>query len=143
MKRSIQRIIFVIVVIGIIAAIAGYFLYTKPQADLSKLHADITIMASNLYQDYSTDEKVSDSIYLNKIIEVTGPVAEYNVNADSSISISIHSPEVDFGVNCNILKPLKPEVVKIEKGKTVVIRGICSGFNGFEVALNNCAIVSR
>lgn len=141
MKSIFKLSIIIISIIIVIGIIIGIYLYFKPQADISKKRADVVLKASELYNEYSSNENQANTKYLNKIVEVSGPVAELTNNPDSSLTIILRDSSVDFGLNCNILKNNTKGLNKLQKGVIISIRGVCSGYNSIEVALNNCALV--
>ncbi len=143
MKPIFKYGIIVIVALFLSGIITGIFLFNKPQADISNKKADFKLKASELYNEYSSNENSANTKYLNKIIEVTGSVAELTYNPDSSFSVILRDSSADFGVNCNILKNSSKNKNNLRKGDMVNVRGVCSGFNSIEVALNNCALINK
>lgn len=142
MKRILKYLIVAIVIIGTIGAVVGYYLFNKQQANLLDYKADFAITVDELCLAFETNETQANTRYLNKIIDVSGTIAEINNNADSSLTVTLREANAMSGVSCNILKPDSSLKNSLVVGNKAIIRGACSGYN-LDVALNNCFVVEE
>lgn len=133
-----KKIIFFIIVVVVCLVTWGLYLYNKPRVDISKQKAEITIDAGKLYSEYAANEQKADSIYLDKIIAVTGKVVVVNAT-DSIMNLLIGNDNTIInGVSCSVAIN-KGEAIKINKGEAVIIKGKCTGFLN-DVMLADCVI---
>ncbi len=133
---------FVIIILFLIVCAGWYGLheYYRTNAQTSDLKPDIKISAIDLYNSFTTDETHADSVYLNKLIQITGKVTE--IKKDSAkVSLLIDGGNGMFGVNCLLQNRSDGEEMgKIKKDTKITIKGICNGMN-MDVSLTRCVIV--
>jgi hypothetical protein len=102
--------------------------------------ADVEINAADLLNAFETDEAKANELYLGKIVSVTGIVE--SVSEDSvGISVYLKENEAFAGIICSFDRSAD-NVTSIDKGNTVEIKGICTGYL-MDVVLNRCAVVSQ
>jgi hypothetical protein len=141
MKSTLKYLVIAVILAIAVGAVVVIYVFNKPQANLLNKEADFSVSAADILLEYESNEEQANTKYLNKIIDVKGPIAEYTSNADSSLTITLRDSSAMFGVSCNVLNPGDDITSLLEKGKTIVIRGTCSGYS-MDVALNNCFIVN-
>lgn len=112
-----------VLLLVIVSAIIG-FLWFKPHRDVAGSDA-IVMNASELFKAYDKDPKHADTLYLDKVIEVTGIVA--SVEMPDSITTSI-SFKVDEGNTNSIQCVLKAPGKDIAAGQTITVKAVCTGF---------------
>lgn len=120
-----KKVLLIVLLLGVIGAGVGYYLYNKPVASLEHKKADLEITAAGLIEAYEADEKAADSIYLGKIIAVSGKITEITneegklkINLETSNPIALIICEMEAGVNADPLKA----------GDEIKIKGLCSGY---------------
>ena len=118
-----KKIIASILLLGIIGAGIGYYMYSKPLASINSMKTDHQISSTDLLEVFEDDETVANEKYLDKVIEVTGTVIKAEtLNGTTSIYLST---ENDLS---NIICQLEKEDDSIKKGQEVTIKGICTGY---------------
>ena len=70
-----KKIIIPVLLVGLVAAGIGYYMYNKPVESLEKKKADVSVTASQIIADYEADEKAANDKYLGKVVEVSGKVS--------------------------------------------------------------------
>ena len=126
------------VVLLIICAAVGWYMYSKPHEGVANIEADIRITAANLYSDFQRNETTANKKYLNKVIEVTGNVSEVqNVNGSQIILLS--SAGDMGGVSCQLTNDKNNTSITIKKSLTVTVKGKCSGYL-IDVNLVDCVL---
>lgn len=132
-----QGVIAGILLIIIVCAAAGWYLYNKPHEGVGNVEADIRISATDLFNDYQKDENLANKKYLNKVIEVTGNVSDLqNVNGSQLILLSSNSD--DGGVSCQLTNDEKNKI-PVKKSATITIKGKCTGYL-MDVNLVDCVL---
>ena len=114
----------IIVVVGIILGI-GYGLYewNRPHRNVKDEKA-LNISAQDIFDAYKKDEKIANTLYLNKVIEVTGEIARAKANQAGFTVVYLKTTDPIFGVNCTF----KESPGDLKKGDQIKFKGICTGF---------------
>lgn len=96
----------------------------------------LSVTATQLCTDFSADEAAANQKYLNKALEVTGTVSEVTKNQDGIPVVIVQGDDPSMNVQCSMReKDASPEV-----GKTVTVKGFCSGNTMFDVLLTDCIV---
>jgi hypothetical protein len=133
-----KKIVYTLLIL--LLGFGGYIYYrvSKPRPGLSNVTPAVSIAATELYRQYQANETAADSLFIDKVIEVTGTVA--NIEAtDSTLSLELKGGE-SGGINCSIAGGNKTNVFK--SGDTVTLKGRCSGFL-MDVLLTDCVIEDK
>jgi hypothetical protein len=108
--------------------------YKKPETVDDK--KGIVIDAAALSGAYTSNEKTADSLYLNKVIEVTGTVSETEQNQDGGLMVILKTDDPVVGVQC----ALRDKGATVAVGQTVTVKGFCSGNGITGVSLTDCIL---
>lgn len=138
MKNKTKTIIKILIVALLGAASVVYFMFNKPHTNVAKSKADISISAYTLINDFETDETKANTMYLEKIVDVTGVIAELSFHKEKGI-VTIKSEDVMGNVLCHLSKDESEKVKELKEGATVSIKGICTGYL-MDVVLVKCVI---
>jgi len=151
MKKKYVLIIAVIVIAGLIAIFLASVASSKfrekvistifkPPKSLIKAKPDYIFNATNFFDTYEADEKQSDSLYIDRIIQVTGPVAEILQEEGQKYTLILRDGMSFSGINCSMDEQFRSEVTNLKPGDAVTIRGVCAGML-MDVVLTRCVIV--
>jgi tRNA_anti-like len=136
MSRKTLRYILLIIVAGaLIGAGIGYKLWTKPREKAEDVKG-LVISAADLGKAFSTDENKANALYLNKAIEVSGSISEIDKNQDGGTMILLDTGDPNLPIQCT----MREKSINTVKGKTVVIKGFCSGTSITGVLLTDCIL---
>ena len=117
-----KQLFFAGVILFLIAAGWGYYQYQKPRAGAANVTAAFKLSSEQLYKEYSTNETAADEKYSNKILEVTGPVADVQITPQATNVLL--AATATGGVNCSIMNG----ETRITKGERITVKGRCTGF---------------
>lgn len=121
MKKQILLIGLVIAgALGIIA----YSQYNKKVESVEKMEIEVEITAEDLLNNYDENEANSNTMYLDKVILVTGKVADVKIDENKK-SIFLETGNDLSNIICQ-LEDSTQDLPSI--GETVKIKGICTGF---------------
>lgn len=139
------KVLLVLIIIGVISAFLVYkFVINKPHADVSKAKADFELAANDLWKKYTTDTKMSDSLYTGKVIQLDGIVGRVE-EADSTIYlVFIMEADSMFGdrsIRCELDPAQVTEKPIIKTGDAVKLKGLCSGYDETDIKFTNTFIV--
>ncbi|WP_435415685.1 OB-fold protein [Polaribacter aestuariivivens] len=122
-----KKIILSILILAVVGAIIAYKIYNKPHINVADENADITISASTILADFSSDEATANKKYLEKIIQVKGQVSDVSLSNGKGI-VTLQTDD-DFGsVICHLTDKESTKISEISKGQELIIKGICTGF---------------
>lgn len=136
---KLKKIILILFVLGLIGAFVAYKMYNKPHVNVAETSSDITLKATKIVDDFSTDENTANQKYLDKIIKVTGTISSIETENENII---IGLAGNDFGnVMCYFSKENKTKLNNLKEGTKISVKGICTGFL-LDVVLVECVIVN-
>jgi len=120
-----KKIIIPLVVLGLIAAGVGFYMYNKPVESLDNKKAEVVVTADQLLTDYESNEQTANDKYLGKVVQVSGKVVEVTteegknkIHLETSNPISMVITELDEGNGVEGLQP----------GEQATVKGMCSGY---------------
>jgi len=135
MSRKTRNILLIFLALILTGAGVAYKMWTKPREKAEDVKG-IGISAVELGKAFAADENKANALYLNKAIEVTGVIAETESNQDGGIAILLATEDPNIPVQCTMReKNLNPTA-----GKTVTIKGFCSGSSITGVLLTDCIL---
>jgi len=124
-----KKILYAILAVALIGAVAGYMLWNKPHQDIGAAKADIAIDAIALYNEYNTDENAANAKYLDKVVAITGKVKEAAKDSDGAVKVSLEAGS-DMGVVACELSPFANHSrTDFQAGEQVTFKGKCTGLN--------------
>jgi len=122
-KKS-KRTIFAIITVLIVAGCGAiYYLWNKPHKDVVHANA-IKIAATELYNIFSTNSIKANTLYANKVVEISGEVMQVSKNQQDQQVILLKTAVVDASVNCT----MEENAGDVKQGSNIIIKGICSGY---------------
>jgi len=120
-----KKFIIPIIILFVVVAGIGFYMYNKPVASLDRKKADVSVTADQLLADYEANEQMANDKYLGKVVEVSGKVAQVSmeegknkVHFETSNPISMVITELDEGNSASGL----------EVGEVAKVKGMCSGY---------------
>jgi len=126
-----KKVILAVVILVIATALIWWY---WPQTQ----NPDLKISASELWETFEQDEAKGNEMYLGKLIQVSGTIAEMEMDQQGRLTLMLREPNAFGGV----LVTLEEGHEKIfDVGEKVEIVGECNGFL-FDVVLNNGKIVT-
>jgi len=126
--KKIFHITGIVLLIGLlIVLLVSIKLYNKPHQDVQAALPDIEVSAATLIGDFQENETKANKKYLDKIIQVKGEVSKISTSNGNSV-IALSTPDQNGTVICTLDPSQNKKVLGIEKGMTVYIKGVCTGF---------------
>jgi hypothetical protein len=126
MKGKLKKnILIFFIVIVLIAVVTGYMIWNKPHQNVKDANA-VKITAIELYNGLANDSTRAKSIYVNKVVAVSGEVKEVTKNQQNQQIILLKTNIPGGYVNCT----MEENANNIKSGDTILLKGICSGYIG-------------
>lgn len=120
-----KKFLIPILLIGIVAAGIGYYMYNKPVESLEKKKADVSVTANQIIADYEADEKAANEKYLGKVVEVSGKVSTIT-NEGGKIKVQLETGNPMALVICELEDG--KNAGQIQAGEQAKVKGLCSGY---------------
>ena len=76
-----KKIIGALLVVALIGGVVAYKMYNKPHRDIDAEQAVATMSAGELFNLYESHEDSANTLYLDKVVEVTGTISELSENS--------------------------------------------------------------
>ncbi|MGN6247924.1 MAG: OB-fold protein [Ginsengibacter sp.] len=125
MVKKSRSIFLALIVVIVIIAIGGYVVWNKPHRDVKDAKG-IKITAAELYQRLShNDSMFHNTSPINHVVLVSGQVRQVQKNQKGQQLVLLKTNTDGASVNCTMEEKTNQP---IEKGQTVSIKGICSGY---------------
>jgi hypothetical protein len=134
-----KKIFLVLIALGIIGASVGYYMYNKPIKDYTDSKAELSITASELFLQYSSNEQKADSLYREKVIAVSGNVSEISKNQKQETVIYLGTDDPMFGIQFTMLASDSNNYKSLRTGEVVSLKGLCTGFTN-DVVITNATV---
>jgi hypothetical protein len=132
-KKIIRYIVLPLLVIGAVAAIYIYKEYNRKHKDTAKLKADYSLQATDLLTEFTGNEKSSGEKYMDKILLVEGLVKDIIKDEKGFYTIALGDTGSLSSVRCSIDSTHTNEVVNLQKGTRLAVKGICTGYTADEL----------
>jgi hypothetical protein len=121
----------------ILAAGIAYYLYNKPHRDVASEQPAFELTADVLYDEYEADENTANAKYLDKIVEVSGTVAEVGTNDAGQTNVIIAAENAMLGgVSATFDETPSNAIVE---GQALTVKCRCTG-KLMDVVLVNCTV---
>lgn len=134
MKRT--KTLLIIILVGFVIGIAvAMYMWNKPH-EKAENKEGISITAQALCEQYSRNEDSAKKLYNGKVLEVSGVVTELSKNQDGYLVATLAGADDMLTVRGT----MREMNVKLDSGKTVVLKGFCSDKTMFDVLLTDCVI---
>ena len=135
-----KKVLSIIAVLGLVALLAGVYMYNKPHKDMDRAKADVSITAPQLFSAFENDEEAANKIYLDKVIKVQGTIQNVEKDEENQLSLMLSSGNEMFGIRCQMDELSDQSKHQFKAGDTVTLKGICTGML-MDVVLVRCVKV--
>ena len=121
-----NKIIIAIALIATIAFSVYYyvFVYSSQHRRQVQSETGIVITSDSLVAKYQADEKLANSLYLNKAVVVTGILLSIDKNQEGKTTIVIGRSDSFSNVSVTMINTA-PITQKV--GESITIKGLCTG----------------
>jgi uncharacterized UPF0160 family protein len=121
-----NKIIIVIALIAAIAFSAYYYIFIYSSQNHRQVQSEtaIAITSDSLVAKYQADEKLANSLYLNKAVAVTGNLLSIDKNQEGKTTLVIGRS--DSFSNVSVTMSSDAPITK-KVGAPITIKGLCTG----------------
>jgi hypothetical protein len=132
------------VVLGTLVLVAACNRPVKPSAPAEPAKPDAVVTADELLEQYKKNEIAADQKYKDKLVEVSGKVAEVKKAPILGYYVALGSPQEGemFDIMCYLDTSAEADAAKLNKGDSVTLLGYCRGrAAGVILNFKSCVIV--
>ena len=149
-KRKRRRLLFIIAgIIGIAVIGAGsyaYYEFNRENEDLENARPDIVITSSELMKKFSADLKISDSLYKNKVVEITGVITRID-STELPVIVFFGEKNSMSSIQCSMDPEHQESYRSVMVGNMTRLKGMYIGaiseeLFGTDIKLNRCVIIN-
>jgi len=127
MNKFIKYLLYALVAIALLGAIAWFAFLNVPKASSQGKTADFTLPATELFQAFDTDEAAGNAKYISKIIDVTGIIEEITTDEQGAPVVLLAGGGDFGGVLCTLEKSQAAKIKGKDFGDEITIKGVCTG----------------
>ena len=121
-----NKIIIIIALITAIAFSAYYYIFIYSSNNHRQVQSEIGIVitSDSLVAKYQADEKLANSLYLNKAVVVTGVLLSIDKNQEGKTTLVIGRTDSFSNVSVTMISTA---AITQKVGETITIKGLCTG----------------
>jgi len=136
--KKIYKYLLALIGIGIIVIlIVWQVVFKKSDSSVKNNKAEYEIEASQIINQFETNEELANTQYLGKVIIVSGTLESFKETNDISLYIK---QETDMsGILCSFDKTAI-DLSVLKTGSQIKVKGICTGYL-IDVVMNKCVLV--
>ena len=124
--KKMTKLIYALAVVAL-SALGGYyyvFVYSKNHHRDIQSEKWVSIQADSLSAKYQADENKANTLYLNKVLRITGTIITISKDQVGKITLMIGKADAFSNVSVT-LSQTSPITQK--PGDTITIKGLCTG----------------
>jgi hypothetical protein len=129
-KKWLRKYRFFVLFIPGVAAVAGIYAYreyNRKLPDTHRLKSAFHLKSTELIRKFESDESKATAQYSDKVISVEGLIGSIH-STDSSGTVFLNDGSSMTSVMCQFDRKNFHEMLTLQKGKLITIKGICSGY---------------
>ncbi|PQB07423.1 hypothetical protein BST83_09810 [Polaribacter filamentus] len=134
-----KKIILFLSILIFLGGFIAYKMYNKPHVNVGETSSDVTLEAAKIVDDFSSDETLANTTYLDKIVQVLGIIN--SIKAENETVIVALAGNGFGDVLCYLSEESKTKVNTLKEGQQVALKGICTGFL-LDVVLVKCVLIN-
>lgn len=136
-KNKLNKWLILLPVVLVVIGIIGYLFRPVPDCVCNRASKE-SLLASQLMEQFETNEQQANINYLGKIITVEGKITSVSVDDKGRAIVELESQSTGV-ISCTFCKKeSKAEI--LTEGKLVSIKGECTGFT-FDVVMVKCCLM--
>jgi len=146
MKKKLLKIGIILFGIGLLSAFGVYmYVFHKPHRNVEAEKPAFIINASDLFNEYSTNEEGGKTKFQNKVLQVTGSIAEVTIGEDEATIVLV---DATSGISCAmdslVAVQMKDKIKTLKVGENITLKGKCDGFDAIMgVVLTKCYFIDN
>lgn len=141
LPNKLSKYLLLAVLILMAVGIYVYREYNRKAPDTSDLAAAYELTGIELIQAFQNGEADANSRYLGKVLVVSGVIKSVDSDSAGTQTLVLGDTASMSSVRCIMEKT--SEVASYAVGKTIAVKGICTGYNADDMGLGADVILNR
>lgn len=143
-KKTITRVLIPVLILLLLGAVYVYREFNRKAPDTADLTPAYELTGTQLLETFQQDEKKANTLYLGKVLAVTGIIKSLSSDSAGVQTLVIGDTASLSSVRCIMNGETGSDAGPLAAGTRVTIKGICTGYNaddmglGADVLLNRC-----
>lgn len=143
-KKTITRVLIPVLILLVLGAVYVYREFNRKAPDTADLAPVYELTGTQLLEAFQQDEKKANTLYLGKVLAVTGMIKSQSSDSAGVQTLVIGDTASLSSVRCIMNGETGSVTGPLTAGSVVTIKGICTGYNaddmglGADVLLNRC-----
>jgi hypothetical protein len=108
--------------------------------DIKNSNPKFMVTAQQIFKDFEEDELLANKKYVDNLIQINGIIGHISYENGMSI-IALKGDNDISSIICQMLPEANSNVLKLKKGKQIMIKGICTGYL-LDVMMVRCIIAN-
>jgi hypothetical protein len=142
-KKLIYKILVIAVFLIMGVALYAYKEYNRKNVDMADSKAAFTLTDIQLINEFTQDQNASNKKYLGKILELSGNIKKIDTDANGYHTLILGNTVNMNSVRCSVDSAFNKEARNLTEGSSVVIKGICTGYNADDLGLGSDVILNH
>jgi acetyltransferase-like isoleucine patch superfamily enzyme len=142
-KKLIYKILVIVVFLIMGVALYAYKEYNRKNVDIADTKAAFTLTDLQLINEFTQDQNASNKKYLGKILELSGSIKKIDTDANGYHTLILGNAVNMNSVRCSVDSAFNKDAHNLTVGSSVVIKGICTGYNADDLGLGSDIILNR
>lgn len=140
--------VLLIIAIGV-GAWQGLREFNRTNQDMTEASAEVKVTSLDLIRSYEENDSLANRQYLGKILEVNGVINKIETDDNGFYTVVLGSTGSLSSVRCSMDSTHQADAANLQKGSSIALRGVCTGFNkdemglGSDVILNRCVVLKN
>jgi hypothetical protein len=134
-----KKILIVLAFLGLAGGGYVYYQWNRTNQSMTDAKEDLSIDSKALFDEFSANENLAMSKYIDKVILVRGVVSSID-KTNGQVAIMLGTGDPLGSVMCQLDPLTNQNVEDFKEGDQVKFRGKCAGFLT-DVQLNSCVLV--
>lgn len=142
-SKSFRNFFLGILVLGLLGGIYAYYQFSRSNESLLKVDADFILSYDQLLKDFSSDPQLAGKKYIDKVIQVTGPVKNIEINTGNSGILVMGDDLTLSSLRFSMDSTQIPLLNAFQIGKEESVKGVCNGYNADDMGLGSDVLFNR
>lgn len=146
-KKIIRITLSVLLVIAFALAFYAYREFNRKNESLVQNKSEFSVTATDLIQEFSSNEISATAKYSGRILEVEGVIKKVERDEKGFYTIILGDTSALSSVRCSVDSLYSKQAAGLATHTTILVKGVCTGFNadelglGADVLLNRCVTI--
>jgi uncharacterized protein (DUF1330 family) len=129
------------------AVFYGYKEFNRKTKSVGEQKATFSLKQEDLLKEFSADEKAATQKFGGKVLEVNGTVKLVETDESGYTTVVLGDSASLSSIRCSIDSTQMQTAISMQPNTTIIIKGVCTGYNadelglGADVILNRCVFV--